>query len=136
MKTKNATAQRTMPIAHPGMPNAVLQTSLIESTHHRTHEAECKRDRHGEEHRKEFPEFALERCVYVINGTAGDRAVLMNDPCFLSKYRLGVDRRHAEECDDPHPEYRTGAADEDRAAGTDDISRTYLSGDRRCESLK
>lgn len=30
MKTKNATAQRTMPIAHPGMPNAVLQTSLIE----------------------------------------------------------------------------------------------------------
>ena len=131
---KNATVQRTMPIAHAecGVADFADRVRL----HHRTHEAECKRDRHGEEHRKEFSEFAFERCVYVINGTAGDRAVLMNDPCFLSKYRLGVNRRHAEECDDPHPEYRTGAADEDRAAGTDDISRTYLSGDRRCESLK
>ena len=38
------------------------------------------------------------------------------------EHRLGIDRRHAEERDDPHPEDCAGAADEDRAAGADDVA--------------
>ena len=44
----------------------------------------------------------------------------------LRQHRFAVNRRHAEERDEPHPENCAGAADETRAAGADNIPRADL----------
>ena len=49
---------------------------------------------------------------------------------------LGVDGCHAEEGDDPHPENSTGTADQNGAAGTDDVTRTDLCGNGGCQRLE
>ena len=55
---------------------------------------------------------------------------------FLSENCLSVDRSHSEECDDPHPEDSAGTTDEDRAARTDDVTRTDLSRNSGCQCLE
>ena len=63
-----------------------------------------------------------------------DCAVLFDGLCLLCKNSLGIDSRHAEECDDPHPEDRAGATGEDSAACADYIAGADLRRDgcRKC----
>ena len=55
-----------------------------------------------------------------------DCAVSFDGLCLLCKDCLGIDSRHAEECDDPHPEDRAGAAGEDCTARADYIAGADL----------
>ena len=103
---------------------------------HRPHESECQNGRNGEKTGKKPSECSAESRPNVENGAAVKRPVVVDLPCFLGEYRLGIDRRHAEEGNDPHPEDRTGTADQDRAARTDDISRPDLCRDRSGECLE
>ena len=60
----------------------------------------------------------------------------MDDARGLREDGFGVYRRHAEERDYPHPEYRAGAADEYRAGRADDVAGSDLRGDGGCERLE
>ena len=65
-----------------------------------------------------------------------DAAVSIHHAGLLRQHRLGIDGRHAEEGNDPHPENRTGTADEDRTAGAHDITGAYLRGNSRGQCLE
>ena len=104
--------------------------------YHRAHEAERKDDRDREEARKELAEAVREGTLDVVHRAAEDRAVRLDHAGLLCEHRLGIDRRHAEECDEPHPEDRAGAADEDRAAGADDVAGADLRRNRRRQRLE
>ena len=104
--------------------------------HHGAHEAERQNDRDREEAGQELAEAVRERALDVIHRTAEDRAVGLDHACLLREHRLGIDRRHAEERDDPHPEDCAGAADEDRAAGADDVAGADLRRDGRRQRLE
>ena len=71
----------------------------------------------------------------VVNGTAEDFAVL-DDTGLLSQNCLSVDGGHAQESDDPHPEDSTGAAGQDSAGRTDDVTGTDLCCDSSTQSLE
>ena len=103
---------------------------------HCTHEAERENGCYSEEGGEELTELVRERVHDVVNGTAGHSAVSGYLAGLLSENSFGVDGSHTEESDDPHPEDSTGAANEDRTAGTDDITGTDLCGDCGGESLE
>ncbi len=94
--------------------------------HHAAHEAKCQSNGHGEEAREEFAEAVRECVVDVVDRAAVDCAVSFDGLCLLCKDCLGIDSRHAEECDDPHPEDRAGAAGKDSAACADYVSGADL----------
>ena len=104
--------------------------------HHAAEEAECQRDGDGEEAGEELAEAALKGRRDVVDRTALDVAVLFDDAGLLGERRFRVDRGHAEEGDDPHPEDGAGAAGQDRAGRADDVARTDLSGDGGGERLE
>ena len=104
--------------------------------HHRAHEAEGEDYRDREEACEELAAAPLEGGGYVVHGAAADRAVLMDDTRGLREDGFGVYRRHAEERDYPHPEYRAGAADEDRAGCADNVAGSDLRGDGGGERLE
>ena len=104
--------------------------------HHAAHEAERQRDGDGEEAREKLAEFSLEGCRNVVDRTALDRAVELDDARLLRERRFRVDRGHAEKRDDPHPEHRARAAGEDRARDADDDAGADLGGDGSGERLK
>ena len=104
--------------------------------HHAAHEAERQRDGDGEEAREKLAEFPLEGCCNVVDRTALDRAVELDDARLLRERRFRVDRGHAEKRDDPHPEHRARAAGEDRARDADDDAGADLGGDGSGERLK
>ena len=99
---------------------------------HCAHEAEGKDDGDREEAGHELAELVVESVLNVVHRAAGYAAVSIDDAGLLSQHSLSVDGGHSEEGDDPHP----GAADEDSAAGTDDVSGTYLSCDRGRQCLE
>ena len=104
--------------------------------YHGSHEAQCQCDGYGEEAREELAEAVIEGTSDVVNGSAKNRAVLLNDLGLLCENCLGVDGCHTEEGNDPHPEDGTGATHEDRAAGANDVARTDLRGDGGCQCLE
>ena len=104
--------------------------------HHRAHEAEGEDYRDREEACEELAAAPLEGGGYVVHGAAADRAILMDDTRGLREDGFGVYRRHAEKRDYPHPEYRAGAADEDRAGRADDVAGSDLRGDGGGERLE
>ena len=65
-----------------------------------------------------------------------DAAVRIGYTGLLRQHRFRIDGSHAEESDDPHPEDGAGAADENCAAGADDITGTYLRGNGRGQRLE
>ena len=85
---------------------------------------------------KELAEAALEGGGDIVDGAALDGAVLANNARFLRERCLGVDRGHAKERDDPHPEHCAGAAGKDRAGNADDDARADLRGDGGGERLE
>ena len=97
--------------------------------HHAADEAQRDDNRYRKEPGQELAEAALEGTLDVIDRTALYAAVLIDLAGFLRQHGFGVDGGHAEKGDDPHPENSAGAADEDSAAGTDDITGTDLGGD-------
>ena len=98
---------------------------------HAADEAQRNDDGYGEEAGQEFAEAALKGTLDVINRTAVDAAIRIDHTGLLRQHRFRIDGSHAEESDDPHPENRTRAADEDSAAGAYDITGTYLRGNGR-----
>ena len=100
----------------------------------RTDEAAGNGQCHGEEACEKFAELTLEGVLDVIDGTAADLAVFMNDARFLCEDCFDVVGCHAEEGDDPHPEDGTRTADENCAADAYDITRADLrrNGGRQC----
>ena len=104
--------------------------------HHAPHEAERKDDSDGEKAREELAEAALEGGRDVIDRAAVDRAVFIDLPGGQRERRLGVNGRHAEKGDDPHPENRAGAAGQNRAGRADDVAGADLRGNSGGERLK
>ena len=104
--------------------------------HHAAEEAEREDDGDGEEAGEELAEAALKGRRDVVNGAALDRAVLFDDAGLLGEGGFRVDRGHAEEGDEPHPEDGAGAAGQDRAGRADDVARTDLGGDGGGERLE
>ena len=103
---------------------------------HAAHEAQGQDDGHGEEAGQELAEGALEGGGDVVDGTAVDGAVLVDDPGLQSQGGLGVDGGHAVEGNDPHPEDSAGTAGEDGAGSADDVAGTYLGGNGGGQSLE
>ena len=104
--------------------------------HHAPHEAERKDDSDGEKACEELPEAAPKGRCDVVHRAAVDRAVFIHLPGGQRERRLGVNGRHAEKSDDPHPEDCAGAAGQDSAGRADDVSRADLRGDGGGERLK
>ena len=104
--------------------------------HHAAHEAQRQNDGDREETGEERAEFALEGGLDIVNRTARDAAVRVHYAGLLRQHGFRVNGRHAEECDDPHPEDRAGAADQNRAARADDVARANLRGDGGGQRLK
>ena len=103
---------------------------------HAAEETERQRDGDGEEASEELAEAALKGRRDVVDRAALDVAVLFDDAGLLGERRFRVDRGHAEEGDDPHPEDGAGAAGQDRAGRADDVARADLSGDGGGERLE
>ena len=104
--------------------------------HHAAEKSECENDGDGEESGKEFAESAREGLPDIVYRSAGRVPILVHCAGLLCQHSLSINGSHAEESDDPHPENRAGSAGEDRAAGTDDISGTYLSCDSSGQGLE
>ena len=64
----------------------------------------------------------------VVGRTTMGLAFIVDNLRLLCENGLGVVCRHAEQGDDPHPEDRTRAADENRAASADDVTGADLGG--------
>ena len=103
---------------------------------HGSHKSKGENYCNGKESGEEFSETALKGRSYIVNRAAGNGAVLVNHPCFLSKHRFTVDGGHSEKRDYPHPENCAGTADENGTAGSDDVAGTDLSGDGGGERLE
>ena len=63
-------------------------------------------------------------------------AVFIGYAGFLGEDCFGVTGGHAEKSDDPHPEYCSGAAGEDRSGSTDDVAGADLGGNGGGKGLK
>ena len=97
--------------------------------HHGAHEAERQNDRDREETGQELAEAVRERALDVVHRAAEDRAVRLDHTRLLREHRLGIDRRHAEKRDDPHPEDRARASADKGCRRSGKVSCTYLSRD-------
>ena len=103
---------------------------------HGADDAERDDGSNREEHSEELAAAALEGGGDVVSRAAVGLAFLVDDLRLLRENGLGVVRRHAEQRDDPHPEDRARAADEDRTACADDVAGADLRGNGRCERLE
>jgi len=78
----------------------------------------------------------LESVVDVVEGTALVGAVVRLLSEVNAEYVFRVVGDHSEECGDPHPENRAGAAGNDSRRNTDDVSGSDCSRDRRRKGFK
>ena len=104
--------------------------------HHASHEAQSQNDGNREETGQEFTKTALKSGSNVINRTAVDRAVFVNNAGLLCQSCLRINRSHAQECDDPHPEDGAGAAGQDGAGCANDVTGTHLGRNGSRQSLE
>ena len=104
--------------------------------YHTSEEAKRKCNRDCEEACKKFAERTFKCRCDIVDRTAFDRSVLLYDTSFLRKRCFGINRCHAKERDDPHPENSAGTTGKDRAGSADDISGSDLSCDCGCKSLE
>ena len=104
--------------------------------YHAAKKAQCQGNCNCEKASQKFSQRALKGSCYVINRTAVDIAVFINDTCFLSKSGLCINRSHTKECNHPHPKNSTRAAGQNCTRCADDISGSHLSRDSSCQRLK
>ena len=103
---------------------------------HVAHEAQGQDDGDGEEAGQELAEAALEGRLDIVDGTAGDMAVLVCGLELLCQHGLAVDGGHAEEGGDPHPEDGAGAAGVQGGGAAGDVAGAHLGGDGGGQSLE
>ena len=96
--------------------------------YHISHKAQSENNKYREQSGERLSECALERRLDVVDRTARHLTVYLCLIC-LCQNCLSIDRRHSEECADPHPKdcARTSADEGGRRSGK--ISCTYLSRD-------
>ena len=102
--------------------------------HHASKKSQGQNDRHCKEVSQEFAEGSVEGSSDVVDRSALNMVFPCVDPGLLGQNSFGVDGRHAEEGDDPHPENGSGAAGQNRAGRADDVAGTDLgcNGCRKC----
>ena len=104
--------------------------------HHVAHEPKGQNDGNREEHGQHLAQRAGEGLADVIDGTARHGTIRTDGLGLLRQHRLGVDRRHAKEGADPHPEDRAGAAGNDGRGSSCDVARSDLCGNGSGQRLK
>ena len=92
---------------------------------HISHKAQRKNNKYREQSGKRLSECSLERRLDVVDRTSCHLTVYLCLIC-LCQNCLSVDRRHSEECTDPHPEDRARASADEGGRCSGKISCTYL----------
>ena len=103
--------------------------------YHVAHKAKGEDQGNGEEAREDVSEHAVEFFLDVVHRAAGDFPV-NRAAVFLGKRGLAVDRRHAEEGAQPHPEDGARAAGVECGGCARDVARADLRRHRRRKRLK
>ena len=104
--------------------------------HHTTAESKRYNDCNCKEAGKESAKTALKGSMNVIDGTALNMTVLMNDSGILCQNRFCINRCHTKKGNEPHPENRTRTTGQNRAGGTDNIAGADLSRDCGSQCLE
>lgn len=96
--------------------------------YHIAHEAQGQYDKDSEHCRQYFAETAFERGLDIVDGSAGDFAVFRGTEV-LGQRGLRVDRGHAEEGAEPHPEDGSRTAAHQSGSRACQIAGPHLGGD-------
>ena len=102
---------------------------------HVSHKAQSKNNKYREQSGEHFSKCALERRLDVVDRASCHLAVYLCLIC-LCQNCLRIDRRHSEECADPHPEDRTRSASDEGCRRSCEVSGSYLGSDRRGDGLE
>ena len=104
--------------------------------HHVAHQAQRQNDGYCEEACQELPKAALKCLPDVVDRAADDLAGLRAGLELLGQHSLAVNRCHAKERGQPHPEYGARTAGNQRGCAAGDVARTYLGRNGRGQRLE
>ena len=102
---------------------------------HVPHKSQSKNNKYRKQSCESFSERSFERRFDIVDRTSCHLAVYLCLIC-LCQNCLRIDRRHSEECADPHPEDRTRSASDEGCRRSCEVSGSYLGSDRRGDGLE